>query len=84
MNVKQPVQNDKLKQIKPYLLLNTGAAIAALWVVMVHSCDAYIASGHLEAIRKQRQTHESCSLLQNSDTFESVLFCFFKLCKTTI
>ena len=78
------MQNNTLKQIKPYVLLDTGGAIAALWVVMVHSCDAYIASGHLEAIRKQRQTHESCSLLQNSDTFESVLFCFFKLCKIAI
>ena len=78
------MQNNTLKQIKPYVLLDTGGAIAALWVVMVHSCDAYIASGHLEAIRKQRQTHESCSLLQNGDTFESVLFRFFKLCKIAI
>jgi hypothetical protein len=78
------MQNNTLKQIKPYVLLDTGGAIAALWVVMVHSCDAYIASGHPEAIRKQRQTHESCSLLQNGDTFESVLFRFFKLCKIAI
>ena len=78
------MQNNTLKQIKPYVLLDTGGAIAALWVVMVHSCDADITSGHLEAIRKQRQTHESCSLLQNGGTFESVLSRFFKLCKIAI
>ena len=78
------MQNNTLKQIKPYVLLDTGGAIAALWVVMVHSCDAYIASGHLEAIRKQRQTHECCSPLHNSGTFESVLFHFLKLCKIAI
>jgi exopolysaccharide production protein ExoZ len=38
------MQNNILPRVRPYLLLDAWRGVAALWVVMIHSCLAYIAN----------------------------------------
>ena len=47
----QQTHTNTLPQLPPYLLLDAWRGSAALWVVMVHSCLAYIANRDPEAIQ---------------------------------